>query len=231
MPLPQYGVGIGTFHRFSRDAPDNFGRFFHGHVVITIPTPAGAHKTFEAAVDVNKPDGGIQYLHLRTLDAQRFAPIRARPDGFTLLDRTSTSGALDYARNPLIQVPLGCLASGYTFLNGLFHLGLRVWTLNQGVQALDALESMFQSSSSAPERTLTRVYLFGAPYTGQSQGSPDGVHDVHCNQGDPPGPFQHLDGIWQDGGVITQYQDGHLEGFFVMFTTQTLTTDALGLPR
>lgn len=59
---------------------------------------------------------------------------------------------------------------------------------------------------------------------------PQGMHDVHCNQGDPAGPFQHLDAIWQDGGVIVQYTDAHLEVFFVKFETQTLHTNDQGLP-
>jgi uncharacterized protein YukJ len=42
-----------------------------------------------------------------------------------------------------------------------------------------------------------RIFALGAPYT---EGL--GVHDVHCNPGDPPGQFRPLDGIWQDGCVF-----------------------------
>lgn len=77
---------------------------------------------------------------------------------------------------------------------------------------------------------MQTVSLFGAPFPFPYSGRPQGLHDVHCNQGDPPGPFQHLDGIWQDGGVIVRYTDGHLEGFFVKFETQTLNTNDQGLP-
>jgi uncharacterized protein YukJ len=78
--------------------------------------------------------------------------------------------------------------------------------------------------------SIATVYLFGAPYPFPYQSIPQGLHDVHCNQGDPPGQFQRLDGIWQDGGVIVKYNDGHLEGFFVKFETQTLNTNDQGLP-
>lgn len=229
MPLPNYGVGIGTFEQFSRDSPDNYGRFFHGHVVIRIPAGQG-RKRFEAAVDVNKPDGGIRYLHLRNLNAALFAPISSLSDGYHELARTASSGALDYARSPLIREPIGCLAAFWAVMGSLFGVKGKVWTDNQGQQALSALEGMFMTGPQTPRRDLGRVYLFGAPYTKASQGSPDGVHDVHCNQGDPVGPFRHLDGIWQDGGVIVQYSDGHLEAFLVMFTTQTLKTNDQGLP-
>jgi uncharacterized protein YukJ len=50
------------------------------------------------------------------------------------------------------------------------------------------------------------------------------------NQGDPPGPFQHLDGIWQDGCVIVEKPDGTLRGYFGKFVTQSLNTDNNGLP-
>jgi Uncharacterized conserved protein (DUF2278) len=42
-----------------------------------------------------------------------------------------------------------------------------------------------------------KVYAFGEPYT-----SGLGVHNVHCNQGDPSGEHQPDDGIWQDGCVF-----------------------------
>ena len=67
--------------------------------------------------------------------------------------------------------------------------------------------------------------MFGAPYrTGL------GVHDIHMNQGDPPGQFQHLDGIWQDGGTVVESASGRLDGFLTKFKTQSLDTDDNGLP-
>ena len=70
-----------------------------------------------------------------------------------------------------------------------------------------------------------RIYIFGEPYT-----SGLGVHNVHYNQGDPPGPHQREDGIWQDGAVLTQAADGSLTIWQVKFKTQSLHTDDNGLP-
>ena len=70
-----------------------------------------------------------------------------------------------------------------------------------------------------------RIFVFGAPYT-----TGLGVHDIHMNQGDPPGPFQHLDGIWQDGGVLIERPDGEIMAFLVKFATQSLHTNSQGLP-
>ena len=72
--------------------------------------------------------------------------------------------------------------------------------------------------------TTVRRFLNAAQYP------PQGMHDVHMNQGDPPGQFQHLDGIWQDGGVLVERPNGNLAGFFVKFVTQTLNTNDQGLP-
>ncbi len=70
-----------------------------------------------------------------------------------------------------------------------------------------------------------RIYVFGEPYT-----TGLGVHNVHCNQGDPPGPHQGEDGIWQDGAVLTQAAHGTMTLWQVKFNTQSLHTDDDGLP-
>jgi uncharacterized protein YukJ len=113
----------------------------------------------------------------------------------------------------------------WVILDWIFGGHHDAWTDNVGTEALDHLQSMFASPG-----TIDKVFLFGAPYPFPYSGAPQGLHDVHCNQGDPPGPFRPLDGIWQDGGVIVRYVDGHLEGFFVKFETQSLNTDDQGIP-
>jgi uncharacterized protein YukJ len=50
------------------------------------------------------------------------------------------------------------------------------------------------------------------------------------NQGDPPGQFQHLDGIWQDGGTIIESKTGVLDAFLTKFKPQSFNTDERGLP-
>jgi len=70
-----------------------------------------------------------------------------------------------------------------------------------------------------------KVYAFGEPYT-----SGLGVHNVHCNQGDPPGVHQADDGIWQDGCVFAIKSDGTLSAYLGKFATQTLNTNDQGLP-
>jgi uncharacterized protein YukJ len=229
MPLAHYCVGIGAYESFSRDMNADFGLYFHGHITIRIPSPESGTQKFESAIDVNKPDGGVQYVHLTNLDAAKFATVAAMADGFHPLASNDSSGALDYKRDDLITTPLGCLGFWYAVI-ALFsgRSPTPVWINNTGTDALDHLESMFATPGD-----VAKVYLFGEAFENPAQfinGIPGGVHDVHCNQGDPPGHFQQFDGIWQDGGVIVRYADGHLEGFFVKFVTQTLNTNDQGLP-
>jgi hypothetical protein len=222
--LSNYGVVIGDFDHFTRDQPDNFGKYYHGHIFVRTPAPNGGTLVFECAVDVNKPSGDIQYLHLVDMDASKFLVVPGLADGHHFLQSAADSGALDYIRNPLISVPMGCAEILFSFLNIILKTKMKVWTTNVGTDALDHLESMMLQGD------LQKVYVFGARYDNASQTPPQGMHDIHYNQGDPPGPFQHLDAIWQDGGVIVRHQDGRLEGFFVKFATQSLNTDDQGLP-
>ena len=153
-------------------------------------------------------------------------PPGSMSDGFHSLVSNAGSGALDYARNPLITRPIGCLALFLGLLNALFKTDRAVWTTNIGDGAVSALEAMV---TSAPGE---KVLVFGARWRNGNQNPHWGMHDIHCNQGDPPGPFQLLDGVWQDGGVIVRRPDGTYEAFLVMFTTQTLNTDDVtGLPK
>jgi hypothetical protein len=93
------------------------------------------------------------------------------------------------------------------------------WEDNPGTGGLDILE-MFLAQSE-------RLFVFGEPYRKQRR---HGIHNIHFNQGDPPGPHQDECGIWQDGGTIMQQIDGELIAFLTRFASQSLRTDENGLP-
>jgi hypothetical protein len=208
MALPNYGVVVGQY--LSNTTVQ--GQWLHVDLAID-----AAGVQYQAAVDVNQPDGQFQYQIFNNLDAALFAPIMALADGWHHLDSNSTSGAMDYARSPIFQRPLGCLALLWGILNAIFHTNIQTWTNVTGNAAGTALIAMVTGS--------TKVYAFGAPYT-----SGNGVHDVHCNQGDPPGRFRVLDGIWQDGCVFAIKSDGTISAYLGKFSTQSLRTDNNGLP-
>jgi len=205
--LPDYGVVIGQYVSYTT----NQGQWMHVDLNIQ------ADQLYQAAVDVNEPNGLFQYQVFDKLDTSLFAPILALSDGWHHLDSNPTSGAIDYARSPILQRPLGCLAILVAILNAIFKTTRQTWTNVTGNEAGQALLAMVTGS--------TKLFTFGAPYT-----TGYGVHDVHCNQGDPPGQFRHLDGIWQDGCVFAMKQDGTLSAYLGKFSTQSLNTDNNGLP-
>jgi hypothetical protein len=246
-----YGVAIGTFASFTREDPSAFGHWYHGK--LRINTPAGQ---YEAALDVDTPSGiGVSYRLVTDLTTASIPLLAALGEGFTPLASTPTSGALDYVRSPILQdgwvvtrlrrwlvahrrSPLGQpwaptgldkLIAGIRRwlpkvgqrlrLRWRFSLRWRSfpWVSSDGDNALDVLEQRLSQA--------VRIYILGEPYT-----TGLGVHNVHQNQGDPPGQHQAEDGIWQDGAVILQLAGGEVTIWQVKFNTQSLHTNAQGLP-
>ncbi|KJY28025.1 MULTISPECIES: DUF2278 family protein [unclassified Streptomyces] len=244
MPLPLYGVAVGTFQDFSRDPSHDFGQWYHGHLTLTTPTG-----TFEAALDVDAPGSvGVSYRLVDGLHRSDLGSLPQLPDGFQRLESSSTSGALDYARSPLLRdpdwlralrglvlrvvsllqkQPVGAPAFGPTVADRLVALLHRLpnrpvavypWVASNGDNALDVLEPLLRSAD--------RIYVFGQRFT-----TGLGVHDVHLNQGDPLGSqWYDTDGIWQDGAVVCEFADGRVVVWQIRFNTQSLNTDGAGHP-
>ncbi|WP_033822577.1 DUF2278 family protein [Kitasatospora sp. MBT63] len=242
MPLPRYGVAIGTFHDFGRDPRHEYGEWYHGHLVMGFPTGL-----WEAALDVDSPSGvGVAYRLVPGLDGTVLGALRALPDGFHPLSPDPGSGALDYQRSPFLQdppwlpplrllvrraaefllhPPPGAPVCGPNLADRLAALlahlrrDIHPWVASDGDNALDVLEPRLRSAS--------RLYVFG-----QSFADGPGVHDVHLNQGDPVGSqWWDTDGAWQDGAVLCERADGRLTAWQIRFNTQRLPTDDQGHPR
>jgi hypothetical protein len=227
MPVQDYGVVIGALDHFERDDPNAFGQFFHGHISVRTPNPQGSGTIiYNCAVDVNAPTGAIEFLDMPVLDAAKFIVVPTLSDGYHRLASTPMSGALDYARSPLLQQAQGCMSAIFNFLAAITGRPAppSPWLTNSGTQALDVLERLVLTTS------VEKVFVFGSRYLNAAQNPPQGMHDIHCNQGDPPGQFRPLDGIWQDGGVITRSSNGIYGGYFVKFASQSLNTDNNGWP-
>ena len=214
MPVQNYGLVVGSFDHFDRDPNNHYGNFFHGHIFVRAPDAAGASALYNCAVDVKYPNGMVEYATPTALDSSKFATIHGLIDGSHALVSTPTSGAIDYTRSSL----LSSLVSGTGQTSAL-------WKQNVGGSVLNDMEYFLTAAVG-----IQRIYVFGSLFVNHAQHPPQGVHDVHLNQGDPPGAFRPLDGIWQDGGVIVERPDGTIVGFFVKFLTQSLKTDANGLP-
>lgn len=216
MALPHYGVLIGTYKRFEKEPLSNFGQWFHGHVYLDVNGTE-----YQCAVDVNKPDGSFTYMMLGGLDPGMFTVISAKPDGYhELTPHAEQTGCMDYNRSPFIKQAKGCLAFIYSIFNAIFRTNEGVWKTNNGDDALNKLHALVENTS--------RVYVFGAPYSGGDHG----MHDIHYNQGDPVNSQWHAtDGIWQDGCVIVAKPGADkLSGYFGKFVSQSFNTDNNGWP-
>lgn len=95
MPLPNYGVAIGSLVSFTRDPEHNFGSWYHGHIKLD------ANGTqWESALDVDAPQAvGVAYRLVTGLNSGSLGPVATLPVGWTSLTPAPTSGALDYVRS------------------------------------------------------------------------------------------------------------------------------------
>lgn len=212
-----YGVVIGTKAGYFRDPPDDFGRFYHGNLLVQAP-----NGVYKCAIDVdpkNMPDG-IQWRTVR-IRAQDFADVRALANGWHALVSAPDTGALDYVRARALHPPIlfwnvrydSCLARLLNFIRWN-----PPWNSGTGIQALTDLEAILIQA--------VRCYVFGEPFT-----SGLGVHNIHQNQGDPVGsPFAAENAIWQDGATIIETAQGEFHGFLNKFKTQAFKTDDQGRP-
>ena len=88
MSLESYGVAIGTIKSFYRDDPDEYGKYYHGH--IQLKTPDGI---YECAIDVDTPNKNVAVEYrIVTLKPTDLRNILLLPDGFTDLLNNSSSG-------------------------------------------------------------------------------------------------------------------------------------------
>jgi hypothetical protein len=218
MPLPHYGVLVGTLTSHTRDTPDDQGKWFH--VKLKVQAPLGA---YQCAVDVDSKQSatGVQWKVL-TVAPGMFGPVSGLAAGYHELQRDQASGALDLIRHPeLIDRP-GCLfiVRPPEWLQRLIDVFVRrtPWTSGSHLDATVALESILVPGA--------KTLVWGEPFNNGL-----GMHNIHQNQGDPSGSqWWAQNGIWQDGGTVTLRPDGMLQAFISKFSTQAATTDAAGHP-
>jgi hypothetical protein len=218
MPLSNgYGVIIGTKDSYYRDPPDNYGRYYHGNLIIN--APGGK---YHCAIDVDPklmPDG-VQWRKVQVRESD-FLSVKQLADGWHNLISNSSSGALDYIRSPALHPPFLIYFVRYDSQLQCLLNWLRwnpPWNNGTGIQALIELESIVNLG--------IRFYVFGEPFT-----SGLGVHNIHQNQGDPlDSSFSIENGIWQDGCTIVETAQGDFIAFLNKFKTQSFKTNDAGKP-
>lgn len=199
---------IGTIDRYFRDDPDDFGRYYHGNLIVA--APAGHYR---CAIDVDSKQSAVG-VEWRTvlLGATHLEQVLSLGSGYHPLTSRPSAGALDYMRSPMLALSNGCSLPDAT----------AVWKRGTGLEALEDLEPLVQVTQDGN----LAVLVYGEPFaTGL------GMHNVHQDQGDPPGsPWSLENGIWQDGCTILQQTADTYVAFMNKFSSQSYRTDEDGRP-
>jgi hypothetical protein len=202
-----YGVLIGTEIAYDRDDPTHPGHFKHSHLTVN-----DGSAQYDCAIDTD--DAGESDGHLWSiisLNPDDFSTVLQLAEGWYTLEQTPDSGALDYIRSPAIRD--------------------HQWVSGDSQEASTALESVIDGGKT--------FYVYGEPFGSHGRstrrsahrGSALGVHNIHQNQGNPVGgPHEAENGIWQDGALIVQKDDGSLVAFINKFKSQVDSTDDDGTP-
>ncbi|MBM3163661.1 MAG: DUF2278 family protein [Chlorobi bacterium] len=207
MPLNDgYGVLAGTLHSYSCDRTVSEGEYYHCNLRIK----AGP-VIYRCPVDLDgkKSADGIQWRVVE-LGRTSLKGIAGLKDGWHHLRSNDRSGALDYYRSEELQ-PTGTCVPAEPVGEDVRHdhgADCAPWRFGTGAAAFRDLEPLLKH--------VRRVYVFGEPFRNGK-----GVHNIHQNQGDPPGSRWYAEnGPWQDGGVIAERWNHTLAAFLCKFKTQ-----------
>jgi uncharacterized protein YukJ len=164
-------------------------------------------------VNVQSADGSdVRYLIVEDFTPPDEAGLQALALGRTALDTGDSDLRIDYIREKATDgTPLVDPAQ-------LQDLNLR----DRSMQ--DAVADLLNQALDDPDGL---IYAFGS-YFADADGL-IGVHDIHMNQGNPPGAFAKDNGSWQDGAIFIELpnQAARWTALFIAFKTQTFAASSL----
>ncbi|HYH80991.1 MAG TPA: YukJ family protein [Longimicrobium sp.] len=208
MGIPGYGV---LKARAVRGVPEHRRHTPHYQVLLD-----AAGTPFRVAVATRSNDrahADLLYFHDDDFRHPFLERLVGLDDGFHPLAPTRESGALDYVRGSLVRREQ--MRTLPTDLAGLDN------DLNEKI---GALVDRARADASA------RVYVYGGRW-GPDPHIPDqefgfvpgnGLHDVHMNQGNPPGRHGHDNGAWQDGALLIHFpRHDRWTALFLAFQSQS----------
>lgn len=164
---------------------------------------------------------GVEYqavpyraIKMRAYNYVNYGPIFSAAPGWHEITMnndggTASQGALDYFRHKGI----------------LNDIAGRDWdeieaqtTTNSDVMKMPEIDALFQN--------VRKIYVFGVPYK-----NGDGVHLIHQNQADFDESYRKNNGVFQDGGIIFEYNDGTrkllMRKFIEMDYTYTINNEVI----
>lgn len=170
---------------------------------------------FDIAVNILSDDGSEVLFEIKSDFSPRpSSSLEALPLGITALHQGNPN-ALDFVKQHLIsKSDMSTVLISETVDTPLS-------------QRIDALIQ----SALADDQGL--VYAWGSVFSNQGRSpfwhfTPDiGIHDIHMNQGNPPGHHDADNGADQDGGMSI-FADGKFTTVFLAFQTQSFETDENG---
>jgi uncharacterized protein YukJ len=203
VPVPDYGVLKGR--PTARRVQGPRGRAPHLHITLD-----GNGEEFDIAVNILSSDGSDILYHVN----HAFKPPSANDllqlnAGRTLLPTTNPL-ALDYVRQSLVSrddMVLLRARDAKRITDSDLHNEID----DMVVRAINDSQAQF--------------FAFGSKF-------PDGIHDIHMNQGNPPGGFSDDNGTFQDGALFAYFPaDQRWLAAFIAFQSQSWTTDDQGNPK
>ncbi len=204
MPVPNYSVLKG-------DPQPGVVSGSNPHFRIPVNTDSGM---FTIDVNVQSTDGSeVLYVIDQSFTPAAPDALLALGTGVTALDSKPGGLALDFVREKIGGAPMVAKA---------------------GMSLLPAGENTMQDQiavvvNRAIQDAQGVVYAFGSAYADAN--GQQGIHNIHMNQGNPPGRFEKDNGVWQDGALFLQLPStNQWIGVFVAFQTESWTTDGKGNP-
>ncbi len=215
MPVPNYSVLRG------RPVSGKVVGGRSAHDLISVATPGG---TFTAALNIQSVDGSeVLYAIVQPFPPPDPEALLALPPGITPLPNRPGGLALDFVRETVDGRPMITRA----------EMQLLPTAQADAIQARALESAVVALLGEAAANPQAQIFAFGSSFA--DNGVTDGVHNLHMNQGNPPGNHGSENGTWQDGAIFLNLPLGgssvpQWTAIFIAFQTQVWTTDPSGDP-
>ncbi|PYH44621.1 YukJ family protein [Aspergillus saccharolyticus JOP 1030-1] len=217
MTIPHYGVWVGqpTHYTAQTDAEDPKSP----HIYLYFKDDSSSRKQLEAAINVKSTDqdSRLVYWFDRSFTHAITEQLTNLDEGFHLLSTSSVHSRSRRRRSEEASAAGGLKGLDFVRTQGLVDIHAGAVLGADGDQ--DILDKVDPILTDAINQKAT-IYIFGSSY-----GS--GIHDIHMNQGSAG----YENGIYEDGALLFQFDDGHWEAVFLAFASQQIPTDDKGEPE
>ncbi|MGA0556159.1 DUF2278 family protein [Larkinella sp. VNQ87] len=210
MPLHRYGILKG------KAIDSQPGSIQSNHFQVHIRANGESHRIAINVYSNDTQNRDLQFLVVDPFQHPICDRIKGLNEGFTPVASQPGGMALDFIRGNLFDISQ-----------------MQILPPSQDGPDNDLNDKIGFYISQAQTRQAD-VYAFGERwgpeptkadrYFGFLPGN--GIHDIHMNQGNPPGRFAGDNGVWQDGGVLIHFpEENRWVAYFLKFQSQAVHTD------